>query len=89
MVFACGHEQPPLEPLSAFDHLTDVWEVQKFLLVLVVQEKVGGVSHTQGHTNSRCQVARATTFLMVMPNIFGSSVWNWLDVTFQVPRIFR
>ena len=37
-----------------------------------------------GCTNSRHQVAMATKFCTVVSNIFGSSVWNLLHVTFLV-----
>ena len=30
----------------------------------------------QGYTNPGCQVARATKFCMVIPNVCGSSVWH-------------
>ena len=40
-------------------------------------------------TNPRRQVAVTTKFCMVVPNICGPSVRNWLHVTFQAPEIFR
>ena len=39
--------------------------------------------------NSECQVTLVNTLCMVVPNTYGSSVWNLLHVTILVPRIFR
>jgi hypothetical protein len=40
-------------------------------------------------TNSSRQVARATTFFTMAPNIYGSSVWNLLHVTLLASRNFK
>jgi hypothetical protein len=53
-----------------------------------ILEDVGNGYH-HGRTNPGRQVARATTFCTVAPNICGSSVWNLLHVTLQVPRILK
>ena len=42
----------------------------------------------RGWTNLGRQVVRATKLFAVAPNICGSSVWNFLDVTLQVNTIF-
>ena len=47
------------------------------------------LSSVQGYTNTGSQVAQATKFGLVMPNIYGSSVWNLLHITLLVPRILR
>jgi hypothetical protein len=36
----------------------------------------------QGCTNPECQIVIATKFYTVKPNICGSSIWNFLHVTF-------
>jgi hypothetical protein len=43
----------------------------------------------QGRTHPERQVARATKFRTVVPNIYGSSVWNWLHVIHCSPRRLR
>jgi hypothetical protein len=43
----------------------------------------------QGCTSTRCQVAMATKFCTVAPNVCGCSEWNVLHVIHLVPRIFR
>jgi hypothetical protein len=43
----------------------------------------------QGCTNPGCQVAVATKFCTVAPNICGFLVWNLSYVTLQAPRILR
>ena len=43
----------------------------------------------QGCTYPECQVAIATKFCMVAPNIWGSLVWNLLHVTILARRISR
>jgi hypothetical protein len=43
----------------------------------------------QGCTRPGRQVARATKFFMVVPNIRGSSVWNLLHVTLLAPTVLR
>jgi len=43
----------------------------------------------RGCTNARGQVARATKFCTLAPDICGSLVWNLLHVTNLAPRIFR
>ena len=43
----------------------------------------------QGCTNPECQIVMATKFYTVKPNICGSSIWNFLHVTFLAPTIFR
>jgi hypothetical protein len=40
-------------------------------------------------TNPGRQVARATKFCTVAPNISGFSVWTFLHITLLAPRIFR
>jgi hypothetical protein len=44
---------------------------------------------SQGCTNPERQVAVATKFLTVAPNIWGSAVWNLLHVVLLTPRILR
>jgi hypothetical protein len=41
----------------------------------------------QGHTHPGRQVARATKFCTVLPDIYASAVWNWLHVTHMAPRL--
>ena len=43
--------------------------------------------HDQGYTNPGLQVARATKFFAVAPNVCGSSVWILLHVSLLVSRI--
>jgi hypothetical protein len=43
----------------------------------------------QAYTNPRCQVAHATKFCTMAPNIFWSSVWCLLHVTLLAYRILR
>jgi hypothetical protein len=43
----------------------------------------------QGCTNPGRQVARATKFPTVTPNICGSSVWDLLHGTLRAPRILK
>ena len=42
----------------------------------------------QGCTNSGLEVAVASAFYTVVPNVCVYSVWNLLRITFLVPRIF-
>lgn len=39
--------------------------------------------------NPGCYIVVATTFFMVVPNIFGSSIWNSLCTTLLTSRILR
>ena len=41
----------------------------------------------QGCRNLVCHVSMGTTFCMVVPNIYWSSVWNLLHVTILAPRM--
>jgi hypothetical protein len=43
----------------------------------------------QGCTNPRRHVTTATRFCTVVPNIYGSSVWNLLHITLLTPTILR
>jgi hypothetical protein len=45
--------------------------------------------YDQGRTNPGRQVARSTKFCTAAPNMCGSSVWNFLHVTFLASRILR
>ena len=47
------------------------------------------ISVQQGYTNPRHLVSWVTKLYMVAPNVFGSSTWYLLHVTFLVPTIFR
>jgi len=49
---------------------------------------VNPFSKTEGFTNARLRVNRATKFCTVAANICGSLVWNLL-VTVLAPRILR
>jgi hypothetical protein len=40
----------------------------------------------QEHKHPGRQVTRATKFCTVVPNIYASSLWNWLHVTHLAPR---
>ena len=40
-------------------------------------------------TNPGLQVAGATKFFTVVPNICGSSVWKFLHFALLVPRVLR
>jgi hypothetical protein len=42
---------------------------------------------TQGCTNPGWKVSQATKFCTVVPNIYGSPVWNLICVTLLAPRI--
>lgn len=41
----------------------------------------------EGCTNPACCVAMATELCTVVPNMFGSAVWNFLHVILLGPRI--
>jgi hypothetical protein len=43
----------------------------------------------EGCTNHGCEVALATEFCTVAPNICGPSVWILLHVTLLAPKILR
>lgn len=43
----------------------------------------------QWRTDPRPQVARATKFYTVVPNICVSSVWNWHHVILMAPRVLK
>jgi len=47
------------------------------------------IPFTQGWTNHGCLVAMATKFCIMVSNIYGSSVWNLLHVTFLTSRNFE
>lgn len=57
----------------------------------VFSENWAVVSETriQRYTNPDHQVARATEFCSVAPNIFGSLVWNLLHITLLALRVLR
>jgi len=62
------------------------YESHKYLILSLLQKKC---RVEQGRTHPGRQVARATKFCAVEPNIYGSSVWNWLHVIHLAPRRLR
>jgi len=44
------------------------------------------ISMEKGCTNSGCQIAVATVFLMKATDICGYCEWTWLNVTLLVPK---
>ena len=57
------------------------------LLLLYLFTAYMNIILQQGCTNPRHQVTWAAKFCTVVPNISGSSVWNFLHVTLLLPKI--
>jgi hypothetical protein len=67
-------------------HVYFIYTFEYYISVSFI-DAVGSLD--QGCTNPGHQVAVATNFLTLVPDIFGSSIKNLLHVTFVAPIILR